>query len=255
MIRYANRAKNIKNKPKINEDPKDTMLREMKLEIERLKAELENVGDGPPSSSSSLMNAQDKQSSSHQSPSQSQNPQSEKLLSQAKNDVMELITQNKAIADEKSALRFVFNKFLLDWLFWLCSTFISFIHSSSSFGIVFIVFWDSQKLAEEEKKISMVENQKTELAQKLKEYEHKLLLGGELQTKNEKNEAELRKAQNDLERGLLFLFSIIFTILNWFLMVVEIRETAGASIESRIAQETRNEWEFGRTIFWIASFI
>lgn len=26
--RYANRAKNIKNKPKINEDPKDAMLRE-----------------------------------------------------------------------------------------------------------------------------------------------------------------------------------------------------------------------------------
>lgn len=27
-FRYANRAKNIKNKPKINEDPKDAMLRE-----------------------------------------------------------------------------------------------------------------------------------------------------------------------------------------------------------------------------------
>ncbi|KAK6048670.1 hypothetical protein COOONC_13825, partial [Cooperia oncophora] len=27
-LRYANRAKNIKNKPKINEDPKDAMLRE-----------------------------------------------------------------------------------------------------------------------------------------------------------------------------------------------------------------------------------
>ena len=26
-LRYANRAKNIKNKPKINEDPKDAMLR------------------------------------------------------------------------------------------------------------------------------------------------------------------------------------------------------------------------------------
>eukprot|EP01042_Synura_sphagnicola_P008824 gene8824-11318_t len=36
-LRYANRAKNIKNKPKINEDPKDAMLREYKLEIERLK--------------------------------------------------------------------------------------------------------------------------------------------------------------------------------------------------------------------------
>lgn len=37
-LRYANRAKNIKNKPKINEDPKDTMIREFKAEIERLKA-------------------------------------------------------------------------------------------------------------------------------------------------------------------------------------------------------------------------
>ena len=37
-IRYANRAKNIKNKPKINEDPKDTMIREFQEEIARLKA-------------------------------------------------------------------------------------------------------------------------------------------------------------------------------------------------------------------------
>ena len=36
-LRYANRAKNIKNKPKINEDPKDAMLREYKEEIEKLR--------------------------------------------------------------------------------------------------------------------------------------------------------------------------------------------------------------------------
>mmetsp|Transcript_48126 Transcript_48126/g.113987 ORF Transcript_48126/g.113987 Transcript_48126/m.113987 type:complete len:746 (+) Transcript_48126:59-2296(+) len=40
-LRYANRAKNIKNKPKINEDPKDAMLREFQEEISRLKAMLE----------------------------------------------------------------------------------------------------------------------------------------------------------------------------------------------------------------------
>ncbi|KAH8048403.1 hypothetical protein JL722_12454 [Aureococcus anophagefferens] len=40
-LRYANRAKNIKNKPKINEDPKDAMLREYKSEIDRLKQLLE----------------------------------------------------------------------------------------------------------------------------------------------------------------------------------------------------------------------
>jgi len=43
-LRYANRAKNIKNKPKINEDPKDAMLREFQEEIGRLKAQLANGG-------------------------------------------------------------------------------------------------------------------------------------------------------------------------------------------------------------------
>ena len=36
-LRYANRAKNIKNKPKINEDPKDALLREYQEEIKQLK--------------------------------------------------------------------------------------------------------------------------------------------------------------------------------------------------------------------------
>ena len=40
-LRYANRAKNIKNKPKINEDPKDAMLREYQEEIKKLKAMLD----------------------------------------------------------------------------------------------------------------------------------------------------------------------------------------------------------------------
>jgi kinesin family protein 3/17 len=36
-LRYANRAKNIKNKPRVNEDPKDALLREYQMEIARLK--------------------------------------------------------------------------------------------------------------------------------------------------------------------------------------------------------------------------
>ncbi|XP_043237918.1 kinesin-like protein KIF17 isoform X1 [Amphibalanus amphitrite] len=42
-LRYANRAKQIKNKPKINEDPKDALLREYQEEIKKLK---EQLGDG-----------------------------------------------------------------------------------------------------------------------------------------------------------------------------------------------------------------
>lgn len=39
-LRFATRAKSIKNKPKINEDPKDAMLREFQDEIAKLKAAL-----------------------------------------------------------------------------------------------------------------------------------------------------------------------------------------------------------------------
>ncbi len=45
-LRYANRAKNIKNKPRINEDPKDALLREFQEEIARLKAKLGNKERG-----------------------------------------------------------------------------------------------------------------------------------------------------------------------------------------------------------------
>nr|CAH7747746.1 unnamed protein product [Callosobruchus chinensis] len=41
-LRYANRAKNIHNKPKINEDPKDAILRQYQEEIDRLKALLQD---------------------------------------------------------------------------------------------------------------------------------------------------------------------------------------------------------------------
>ena len=44
-LRYANRAKNIKNKPKINEDPKDALLRQFQEEVELLRKQLaESVG-------------------------------------------------------------------------------------------------------------------------------------------------------------------------------------------------------------------
>ncbi|XP_034018144.1 kinesin-like protein KIF3C isoform X2 [Thalassophryne amazonica] len=41
-LRYANRAKNIQNQPRVNEDPKDALLREFQREIARLKAQLKH---------------------------------------------------------------------------------------------------------------------------------------------------------------------------------------------------------------------
>lgn len=61
-LRYANRAKNIKNKPKINEDPKDTMLREYKEEIEKLRKMLaeqaEMLKGGDPTAFNAMMQMQ-----------------------------------------------------------------------------------------------------------------------------------------------------------------------------------------------------
>ena len=41
-LRYANRAKNIQNKARINEDPKDALLRQYQEQIEALRAQLES---------------------------------------------------------------------------------------------------------------------------------------------------------------------------------------------------------------------
>lgn len=42
-LRYASNAKSIKNKPKINEDPKDALLKQYEEEIRKLKEMLDSV--------------------------------------------------------------------------------------------------------------------------------------------------------------------------------------------------------------------
>lgn len=56
-LRYANRAKNIKNKARINEDPKDALLRQFQKEIEELKKKLEEGEIPLPQSVSLYANA------------------------------------------------------------------------------------------------------------------------------------------------------------------------------------------------------
>ena len=45
-LRYASRAKAIKNKPKVNEDPKDALLKEYELEIQKLRDMLKQMNSG-----------------------------------------------------------------------------------------------------------------------------------------------------------------------------------------------------------------
>lgn len=58
-LRYASRAKNIANKPKINEDPKDAMLREYQSEINMLRKMLEKSGGNPADSDFQVVDIQE----------------------------------------------------------------------------------------------------------------------------------------------------------------------------------------------------
>ena len=45
-LRYASRAKNIKNKPRINMDPKDALLKQYEEEIIKLRQIIEQAKQG-----------------------------------------------------------------------------------------------------------------------------------------------------------------------------------------------------------------
>ena len=45
-LRYASRAKNIKNKPRINMDPKDALLKQYEEEIQKLRQIIEESKNG-----------------------------------------------------------------------------------------------------------------------------------------------------------------------------------------------------------------
>lgn len=49
-LKYADRAKQIKNKPVVNESPQDKLIRELKEENDKLKAELAKLRGGGASS-------------------------------------------------------------------------------------------------------------------------------------------------------------------------------------------------------------
>ena len=53
-LRYASRAKNIQNKPKVNEDPKDALLKQYEEEIQQLKKLLAQFQNGEISSGNML---------------------------------------------------------------------------------------------------------------------------------------------------------------------------------------------------------
>mmetsp|Transcript_31214 Transcript_31214/g.62040 ORF Transcript_31214/g.62040 Transcript_31214/m.62040 type:complete len:532 (+) Transcript_31214:131-1726(+) len=181
-LRYANRAKNIKNKPKINEDPKDAMLREFQDEIKALRQQLEATQRGvmirPDGTEVMMTNAQQEIiekiverevikevrvgiSEEEMAAIHAKNEEEKRrVMKQAQEDMRALIDQGARTAQERAELQAALDR-------------------------------------EAEDRI-VINKQKKELNDKLKAMEEKLIKGGEVISKAAQQEAQLRKAEKEL---------------------------------------------------------
>lgn len=144
-LRYANRAKNIKNRPVINEDPKDALLRGYQEEISQLKERLAQM-----QITSSLEAAEHVISP----------PAVEETSSEVKKERKKSSSKSKRHDERASSLK--------------------------------------MKLEEEQRARVDTENERRELQQHLVEMEAKLIVGGEISSNAAKQEAALRKANQEL---------------------------------------------------------
>ncbi len=186
-LRYANRAKNIKNKPKINEDPKDAMLREYQDQIRALKEQLAASQRGVMIDESGreipVHNAKKEiiekiverevikevkvgiSEEEMERLRRKAEEEKEFLMKQAQQDMKALIAQQSRTAQERAELQAALDK-----------------------------------EAEDRRK---VEDQQRLLQDKLRGMEEKLIKGSEVVTKAAKQEALLRKAEQELRERQL----------------------------------------------------
>ena len=150
-LRYANRAKNIKNRPVINEDPKDTMLREYQEEIARLKTRLSQM----PSSPSSGVAVSDKENFNTKA-----SKESEDVIAKTEAEMEKLRLNHDQSAEERALLQ--------------------------------------QKLEDEMKARMDTEDKRMDLENQLAKLEAELIIGGQVADNAAKQEAALRKANQEL---------------------------------------------------------
>ena len=185
-LRYANRAKNIKNKPVINEDPKDAMLREYQDEIMKLKAQLAGIqnsgGDSVREMKTSTMEAVVAEEKSSSDETTMNHHTAEKVEELAKERVKEVEEQaEKEMAEMKARSKEEMNKLRTEQN-----------ERTKERKIL------EAKLDEESKARLAMETQRLSLQQQIQDMEAQLMIGGEITDKAAKQEAALRKAEQDL---------------------------------------------------------
>ena len=169
-LRYANRAKNIKNKPVINEDPKDAMLREYQDEIAKLRERLSQMRTVPVEESvAGTAIAEEKAEEKDfnnvneeklQELQERADKEKAEIEARSKAEMKIILNEKHQTAEERKALQ--------------------------------------ERLEKESKVREEMEEQRTALKKQLQTMEAKLIIGGEMVSKASKQEAALRKAEQDL---------------------------------------------------------
>ena len=161
-LRYANRAKNIKNRPVINEDPKDAVLREYQEEIARLKERLTQIPSAstiPPTPAVVAMSDAERETILKECRTKASKEKDDAIAKKETEMKMLKMTHDKT-AEERA---------------------------------------DLQKKLDDEKKGRMdTEKQRLELQEKLRKMEEELIIGGEIASNAAKQEAALRNANQEL---------------------------------------------------------
>ena len=170
-LRYANRAKNIKNKPIINEDPKDAMLREYKEEIAKLRSQLGDMNQPH--------ELPDEKSEGKESENEAEEWKRTEEHEQKLREIQEKAAKEKADLLARSGEKM--NKLEMEQK-----------QSAEQRKIL------EEKLEEESRSREAMDQQRRELHQKLQDMEAQLMIGGEIASRATKQEAELRKAQQEL---------------------------------------------------------
>lgn len=98
-LRYANRAKNIKNKPKVNQDPKEALLKEYQEEIRKLRQQLKEN-----------QQSSESQQSSEVQQSQVGEEQSSIEDTQSKEQLQKLMADHTKTTDQNSKLQLQLQK-------------------------------------------------------------------------------------------------------------------------------------------------
>ena len=169
-LRYASRAKHIENKPRINEDPKDAMLREFQEEINRLREQLQMAGgkvnpDGTISSAGGVVEVE----KIEMVVDKKQMKKLEAKLEREKQDIKaKADKERQKIIDQKNIAEEERQKLL-----------------------------DNLKAKEEEQEKEKTKQQK--LLKRLKNMEEKVLQGSEAMKEAMKQEIELQKARSEVE--------------------------------------------------------